>query len=166
MRAAFRIALAALFVVALAACATVNTGADPALVHAEQAIASALDVTSLLVQVDYDQAAACRQQNLPVSAACSPLEAAIAGAHKAANDIRTLAPAAFTAANGGIQVYREAVSLKRAIDASGTATADQKAAAAAAVTDALGKLNASLANLAVFVAEAESTLSNWKGAVK
>lgn len=133
------------------------------LVIMEQTLSGSLDVTQAVVQLDYDQAAPCRALGVPVAASCSQLEAAIPGAHKVANDVRTLYPPAVQAGNAMVNVYRQALAVQAALAASSTATAEQKAAATAAVNAALANANAALASVAIYVAEAQTVYTGWKG---
>lgn len=163
MLKAIRAVMVALAMVLISSCATTKSP----LVIAEETLASSLDVTTTLVATDYEQAAPCRAQNVPVSAACSQLEKVVPGAHKTANDIRTVYPPILTAGNATTDTYRQALAFQAALASSSTATADQKAAANAAVTDALGKMNAAIANVAIYVANAQAIINGWlKGAGK
>jgi hypothetical protein len=162
VRAGFIVAagiFGAALILGLGGCATTVSP----LVRLEQGLTSSLDVTQAVVQIDYDQAAPCRALGVPVAASCSQLEATIPGAHKVANDVRTLYPPAVQAGNATVDVYRQALAVQAALAASSTATAEQKAAATAAVTAALAKANAALVTVAIYVAEAQTVYSGWKG---
>ena len=152
-----KLLMLAMFALVLVSCASTTP-----LMVAEQSLSSALDVTGTLVAIDYEQAAPCRQQGVAVSATCSVFEKKFPGAHKIANDIRTLFPPVLRAANSAIGVYRQAKVLQVALASSSTATPEQKAQADAAVTAALGKMNETVAKCAQYVVEARSVINGWQ----
>lgn len=152
-------ALAALAIL-MAACAT------SALVNAERGLKVSLDTVAEVVQTDYDAAAPCRASAAPVTKDCSTLEAAVPGAHKVANDLRTVFPPVLNAGNAAVGVYRAALATQAAIKASATATAQQKAQADADVQAALVAMNTALAKVAVYVTQAEGVWAKWKGGTR
>jgi hypothetical protein len=84
--------VALLAVLLVAACATLSPTSDPVLVRAEQSLATALDVTDALVQLDYTHRDA--------------LAAAVPGAHAVAERIRVKGPAVFKLAASAMDTYR------------------------------------------------------------
>ena len=145
-----------------AACATPTSP----LVTAQKTMAASLDTVTAVLQADYDAAASCRALGTAVNGMCSPMEKVFPGAHKIANDLRELYPPALTEVNGFTVIYQTALATQVALQASKSATADQLAAANAAVTSSWEAVAASLAKLAVYTTQAETVWSAWKGGVK
>jgi hypothetical protein len=155
-----RIATAMLLAVAvlcLGACAT-----SSALVTTEKSLSAALDTVNEAVHAEYDSAAPCRAAGVPVDKNCSQLEALIPGAHKAANDMRTLFPPVIQTANSVLVTYRAALTAQAAVKADKNATPDQQAKADADVATALAALQPALTNVAKYVAQAQTIWTAWK----
>lgn len=104
-----------LVLLALAACATLQPGADPALVRAEQGLESAVSTLDMLVVADFEHQA--------------ELEAVAPGAHAVADRIRTTAPPILRAADAAIGAYRAYLAIVRAPDPPTQKDQDQAAAA-------------------------------------
>jgi hypothetical protein len=99
MRKAISTIMMALFIVALAACATVAPGNDPVLVNAERNLNVAVKSLDALFKTDY--------QNWQV------IDPAIPGWKGAVNALRVAAPPVIDAADGSIKAYRAALALYR-----------------------------------------------------
>jgi len=99
MRKAISTIMMALFIVALAACATVAPGNDPVLVNAERNLNVAVKSLDALFKTDY--------QNWQV------IDPAIPGWKAAVNALRITAPPVIDAADASIKAYRAGLALYR-----------------------------------------------------
>lgn len=84
--------VAALALVALVGCATIQPGADPVLVRAEQALVVSFETVDAFLRIERENQHA--------------LDEVVPGAHAVAESMRTRGPASFRALEAAITAYR------------------------------------------------------------